>query len=130
LETMVAPLADSLAAGGLQDLAAVFESREWRDLVAASPERELPFIMHVGIAAKDCWVRGRMDVAVPAEEGRIPRVIDYKYASWREGAEESYDIQMTAYALALMKALGADRAIAELWYLKSPMKIITRQYTV
>ena len=36
---------------------------------------------------------------------------------------------MTAYSLALMKALTADRAGAELWYLKSPMKIVRREYT-
>jgi CRISPR/Cas system-associated exonuclease Cas4 (RecB family) len=57
-------------------------------------------------------------------------VIDYKYATWREGAETSYDVQMTAYSLALMKALGTDRAVAELWYLKSPMKIVRREYTL
>ena len=39
-----------------------------------------------------------------------------------------YEIQMTAYALALMKALNADRAISELWYLKTPMKIVRREY--
>jgi len=35
-----------------------------------------------------------------------------------------YEIQMTAYCLAVMKRLGVDRAIAELWYLKAPMKIV------
>jgi hypothetical protein len=67
-----------------------------------------------------------MDAAVASE---VPRVIDYKYAMWRESSESSYDIQMTAYALALMKALNADQAISELWYLKSPMKILRRQYS-
>jgi hypothetical protein len=28
-----------------------------------------------------------------------------------------------------MKALDADQAISELWYLKSPMKIVRRQYS-
>jgi len=37
---------------------------------------------------------------------------------------------MTAYALALMKALGTGRAIGELWYLKSPMKILRHEYTI
>jgi len=36
---------------------------------------------------------------------------------------------MTSYALALMKGIGADRAVAELWYLKSPMKIVRREYS-
>ena len=43
--------------------------------------------------------------------------------------EAAYDTQMTAYALALMKALGTDRAISELWYLKAPMKIIRQEHT-
>jgi CRISPR/Cas system-associated exonuclease Cas4 (RecB family) len=84
--------------------------------------------MHVRVNDKDCWVRGRMDAAVAASN--VPRVIDYKYATWREGGDANYEIQMTAYALALMKALGIDRAAAELWYLKSPMKIIRREYTL
>jgi len=67
-----------------------------------------------------------MDAAVI---GAIPRVVDYKYAVWREGCESDYEIQMTTYALALMKAVDADRAIAELWYLKSPMKIVQREYS-
>ena len=66
-----------------------------------------------------------MDAAVG---GEVPRVIDYKYAAWREGGEGNYEIQMIAYSLALMKSLGCDRAIAELWYLKAPMKIIRREY--
>src|SRR6185503_12005747 len=127
-ESATSPPADSLAASGLPDLAAVFQSAEWRELAGASPERELPFIMHVDVDGKDCWVRGRMDAAVSNETG-VPRVIDYKYALWREGAEANYEIQMTAYALALMKALGTDRAAAELWYVKSSMKVVRREYT-
>jgi hypothetical protein len=36
---------------------------------------------------------------------------------------------MTAYSLALMKSAGLDSAIAELWYLKSPMKVLRQEYT-
>jgi CRISPR/Cas system-associated exonuclease Cas4 (RecB family) len=130
LERAATPSAPMLEALGLPDLDGVFQCREWQELVSAGPERELPFIMHVGVEGKDCWVRGRMDAAVvPDDNGGIPRVIDYKYARWREGGEEAYDLQMTAYALALMKALDSSRAIAELWYLKSPMKIVRREYT-
>ena len=119
------PERDTLVAAGVADLQLVFQSVEWGDLSAASPEREMPFIMHVNVDGKDCWVRGRMDAVVP---GGLPRVVDYKYALWHEGAETDYEIQMTAYSLALMKALAADRACAELWYLKSPMKIVRREY--
>jgi CRISPR/Cas system-associated exonuclease Cas4 (RecB family) len=129
LESGITPETSVLAEAGIPDLAAVFEGNDWRELASASPERELPFIMHVSVDGKDCWVRGRMDAAVAPEKG-VPRVIDYKYAVWREGGEASYDIQMTAYALALMKAIGSDRAIAELWYLKAPMKIIRHEYTL
>jgi ATP-dependent exoDNAse (exonuclease V) beta subunit len=128
LETVTMPSAAELATAGLADLGAVFESREWKDLDSSSPEHELPFIMHISVDARDCWVRGRMDVAV-VDDG-IPKVIDYKYALWSEGAEADYDIQMTAYALALMKAVGVDRAATELWYLKSPMKIVRREYNL
>src|SRR5437667_16094 len=75
---------------------------------------------------RDCWIRGRMDLVVP---GDVPRVVDYKYATWRGGVEANYEIQMTAYSLALMKAFGTQSAVGELWYLKSPMKIVRREYT-
>ncbi|HEY2381604.1 MAG TPA: UvrD-helicase domain-containing protein [Terriglobia bacterium] len=126
LETAVKPPAAAvLKEAGVPDLENVFESSAWLELAAADPERELPFIMHLPVNGKDCWVRGRMDAAVG---GDLPRVIDYKYAVWHEPGETAYEIQMTAYGLALMKALGTDRAVAELWYLKAPMKIIRREY--
>src|SRR5439155_5555914 len=83
-------------------------------------------IMHLRVDERDCWIRGRMDVVVP---GDVPRVIDYKYAVWHQGSEGAYEIQMTAYCLALMKAFGTQSAAGELWYLKSPMKILRREYT-
>jgi ATP-dependent helicase/nuclease subunit A len=133
LEHAQPPSPDVLARAGLPDLAAVFNCPDWHELAAASPERELPFIMHVSVHGQDCWIRGRMDAAVPPDENSeraFPRVVDYKYALWQEGGEANYDIQMTVYALALMKAMRTGRAIAELWYLKSPMKIVRREYTL
>ena len=103
------------------DLQAVFQSSDWKALSIEDVARELPFIMHIDVGGRDCFVRGRMDAVV---SGEVPRVIDYKYALWREGAEMEYEIPMTAYCLAVMKRLGVDRAIAELWYLKAPMKIV------
>src|SRR5206468_7027386 len=88
--------------------------------------REMLFIMHLRVDERDCWIRGRMDAVVG---GEMPRVVDYKYAAWREAVEANYEIQMMAYSLALMKALGTESAGAELWYLKSPMKIVRRDYT-
>jgi ATP-dependent helicase/nuclease subunit A len=128
LESAISRDAEALAADGVADLADVFERSEWRELMDASPERELPFLMHLAVNGKACWIRGRMDAAVCFDREGIPRVVDYKYALWREGSEENYENQMTVYALALMKALGTDRAVAELWYLKSPMKIVRREY--
>jgi len=124
LETGLTPSAEKLAAMGLHDLGAVFESSDWHSLVSAVPEREMPFIMHVEANGRDCWIRGRMDVVVPAD---VPRVVDYKYATWRDGCEADYEMQMTAYSLAVMKALGTDRAVSELWYLKRPMKILRKE---
>src|SRR5881296_2472160 len=126
LESAATPGSEALASAGIPDLDFVFQSAEWRDLSSASPERELPFLMHLEAGAKDCWIRGRMDAVVVAD---VPKVIDYKYAAWQEGAESDYEVQLTAYSLALMKALSAGRAIAELWYLKSPMKIVRHEYT-
>lgn len=126
LETAIQPSSAALETAGVPDLLSFFDSQEWRDLTAEDPERELPFIMHLTVDGKDCWVRGRMDAALG---GEVPRVIDYKYALWREAGEEGYETQMTAYALALMKALGTGRAVSELWYLKAPMKIIRKEYT-
>ena len=126
LETSVSASREDLASAGVPDLEWVFQSADWRDLTLAAPERELPFIMHLDAGGKDCWIRGRMDAVVVSE---IPRVVDYKYAAWSEGAETGYEVQMTAYSLALMKAVGSDRAIADLWYLKNPMKIVRHEYT-
>lgn len=125
MERAVPPSASELAAAGLSDLVGIFKSSEWGELSNASPEREMPFMMHMNVSGRDCWIRGRMDAVVP---GTQPRVVDYKYACWREGQEANYEIQMTTYSLALMKAIGADRATAELWYLKPPPKIVRREY--
>ena len=83
-------------------------------------------MMHFLVGGKDCWIRGRMDATVMSD---VPRVVDYKYAIWKDGGEAGYEIQIMAYSLALMKALDVDRSIGELWYLKSPMKIVRREYT-
>ena len=125
LESPSLPSPETLVSAGLADLELVFEGADWRELSAASPEREMPFIMHLNVAGNDCWIRGRMDAVVLAEG---PKVVDYKYATWHEGAESHYEAQMTAYALALMKALSVGRATAELWYLKAPMKIVRSEY--
>jgi CRISPR/Cas system-associated exonuclease Cas4 (RecB family) len=126
LETGLAPSLDTLKSQGVPDLHAVFASKEWQSLSAAAVERELPFLMHLKLGERDCFIRGRMDAVVA---GDPPRVIDYKYSSWSAGVEIAYEIQMTAYSLALMKSARVDRAIAELWYLKSPMKVLRREYT-
>jgi CRISPR/Cas system-associated exonuclease Cas4 (RecB family) len=125
LETGLVPSREDLRAAGVEDLGSVFESQEWRHLSAASPERELPFVLHLQAAGKECWIRGRMDAVVGEN---VPRVIDYKYAVWREGDEAAYEVQMMTYSLALMKALDAANATAELWYLKDPLKIVRREY--
>src|SRR5262249_36477433 len=122
------PSSDVLTATALPDLVAGYDSDAWPALASASPERELPVMMHVTVDNLGCWISGRVDGARIADSA-TPRGIDYKYAAWREGGERTYEIQMTAYALALMKATGADRAIAELWYLKSPIKIVAREYS-
>ena len=114
-----------LSAMGLGDLQAVFASSEWKG-IADRVQRELPFIMYVRAGGKDCFVRGRMDAVVLEDS---PRIIDYKFASWKPGAEDTYRMQMAAYSLAVMKSSGAENAVGELWYLKSPMKIVRAEYS-
>ncbi len=126
LEQGETPSLDALRLQGVPDLHAVFGSKEWQSLEASQVERELPFIFHLRVTERDCYVRGRMDAVVP---GTLPRVIDYKYAFWRAGVESDYEIQMAAYSLALMKSADVDRAVAELWYLRTPMKVIRQEYT-
>jgi ATP-dependent helicase/nuclease subunit A len=125
LQNSMSPDHDELVSAGVPDLELVFQSADWRNLASAMPEREMPFMIHLAIDGQDCWVRGRMDATVT---GGVPRVIDYKYVTWRRGAESRYDMQMMVYSLALMKALDTDRAIGELWYVRSPMKIVRREY--
>jgi ATP-dependent helicase/nuclease subunit A len=125
LERSIRPSKNELLRQNLPDLEPVFDSAEWKSLVDAGPERELPFMMHMRAADRDCWVRGRMDAVVG---GDVPRVIDYKYAVWREGAEGPYEVQIAAYGLAVMKSLRVSRAVGELWFLKPPMKIVRREF--
>jgi hypothetical protein len=82
--------------------------------------------MKVNVNGLDCFVRGRMD-AVASEDA--PRVIDYKYAAWRDDGQPRYEVQMSAYCLAVMKGSGARRATAEVWYLRKPMKIVRQEFT-
>jgi hypothetical protein len=108
------------------DLGRVLDSPEWKALATAGVERELPFVMQVSAGERQCRIRGRMDAIVP---GRVPAVIDYKYAEWQDGRELDYEIQMTAYSLALMKVWDAERSSSELWYLKNnPIKIVKTEY--
>ncbi len=127
LELGVRPSVAELEREDLTDLSAVFDSPDWKRLQASSPECEMPFMLFLRIANRDCWIRGRMDAVVA---GDTPRVIDYKYSLWREGADEAYDIQLSCYCLSLMKALDVKRVAGELWFLKSPMKIVGREFTL
>ena len=120
------PSMDLLREKAVLDLEALFRSAEWRELASLDVARELPFIMQIEVRGRSCFVRGRMDAVV---SGNVPRVIDYKYALWRDGGDVQYEIPMTAYCLAVMKSLGVERAIAELWYLKTPMKIVKREFS-
>jgi ATP-dependent exoDNAse (exonuclease V) beta subunit len=127
LQSGLTPSLNELRTRNLEDLQALFDSMEWKNLSAATPERELPFMMHFDISNKTCWLRGRIDAVVIDNP---PKVIDYKYSRWQPGAEESYQNQLTIYCLAVMKSLGVEHATGELWFLKAPMKIIRREYTL
>jgi ATP-dependent exoDNAse (exonuclease V) beta subunit len=118
----------ALAALGLEELAPVFKSAEWRNLAGVAIEREIPFMVAVSDAERDSTslIRGRIDAVAGLDP---PRVIDYKFARWREGAEITYRPQMLAYCLAVMKSAGVDRVSGELWFLRAPMKIVSREYT-
>jgi hypothetical protein len=126
LERAAEPAATVLKEKGVGDLQAVFHSDEWQGLVKLDVERELPFIMHVEASGRDCILRGRMDAVTL---GDCPRIVDYKYASWHTGAEVEYELQMATYCLATMNALDVEKAVGELWFLKSPLKIVRREFT-
>jgi hypothetical protein len=66
-----------------------------------------------------------MDLVV---SGASPRVVDYKYASPAPGDENTYEVQMAVYSLAVMKSLGIDRVHGELWYLRPSLKVSRREY--
>jgi hypothetical protein len=125
LETLSEPSPEVLHERGLVDLQAFFQSDEWKTFSKMDVERELPFMMHIQASGRDCYIRGRMDAVAFTDP---PRIVDYKYALWRAGAEVDYEIQMATYCLATMKSLGVDRAVGELWYLKTPLKIIRREF--
>jgi len=94
-----------------------------------------PEILMAAIAATTSRIRiGSAGVMLPhysalkvAEQFRVLEAIAPGRIDLGVGRAPGSD-QMTAYALALMKALGTDRAVAELWYLKTPMKVIRREY--
>jgi hypothetical protein len=123
---MEPPGVAALEEKGIADLYDVFQSDEWKDLSTADAERELTFMMHLQVAGRECMIRGRMDALVVAQ---LPRIVDYKYANWQQNAEVEYELQMATYCLATMKALGVQKAVGELWFLKSPMKVIRREFT-
>jgi ATP-dependent exoDNAse (exonuclease V) beta subunit len=118
----------TLVAQGLGELDAVFKSEDWRALANAPMEREIPFMVTIEDAphGQTSLVRGRIDAVAAVNP---PRVIDYKFARWREGADAAYRPQMLAYCLAVMKSAGLDRVSGEFWFLRAPMKIIARDYT-
>ncbi|HEX5000314.1 MAG TPA: 3'-5' exonuclease, partial [Terriglobia bacterium] len=118
----------ALAAQGLEELEAVFQSEEWRALSRARVEREVPFIVSVESPAPTghpSLIRGRIDAIAGLDP---PRVIDYKFARWKPGADRVYRTQMLAYCLAVMKSAGSDRAVGEVWFLRSPMKIVREEF--
>jgi ATP-dependent helicase/nuclease subunit A len=127
LQSGFRPSLNELRRRNLEDLHTVFQSMEWNAHEAESPERELPFLLQLRLSDRDCWLRGRIDAVV---FGEIPKVIDYKYATWRPGAEDEYKVQLATYCLAVMTTLCVEKAMGELWFLKSPLKIIRREYTL
>src|SRR4030095_8123271 len=125
LEKTSEPPSSMLREQGVSDLDLLFQSDEWKALSKMDVERELPFMMHLDAAGRDCFIRGRMDAVTL---GDPPRIIDYKYALCREGAELKYDLHMATYRLATMNHLNVDRAVGELWFLKGPMRIVRREF--
>jgi superfamily I DNA/RNA helicase len=125
LESGLEPSLEFLHEKGVPDLQTVFQSKEWQSLSKSDVARELPFIMHMEVGGRECFVRGRMDAVI---SGNPPRVIDYKYAPWREGAESEYEVQMAAYCLAVMMRSSNERAVAELWFLKGSLRIIQQEF--
>src|SRR5207249_9399382 len=67
LQSGLKPSLRELQRQNLEDLHSVFESDEWKEVHAAAPERELPFMLHLRVAERDCSIRGRIDALGPGE---------------------------------------------------------------
>jgi ATP-dependent helicase/nuclease subunit A len=101
-----------------QDLERYLQSPTWQAW-RANPtlRREVPFHLHLQGAGLELFIRGRMD-AVAMSHG-IPAVIDHKYAHFDRHKEAGYEVPMTIYALAVMRALGSPQAEVQLSFLRS-----------
>jgi len=95
----------------------VFDSKQWKALEAEAPDRDVPFVLHLDVSGRNCWIHGRIDALV--FDGML-RVIAYKNLG---------EIELMTHCLAAMKSLGQDRAAGELWIIEPRLKIVRKEYT-
>jgi ATP-dependent exoDNAse (exonuclease V) beta subunit len=79
--------------------------------------REVPFHLHIQGEALELFVRGRMDAVISRDES--PVVIDHKYAHFDRHKEAGYEVPMSIYALAAMRAMESPSAEVQLSFLRS-----------
>jgi hypothetical protein len=100
-----------------QDLERYLHSPTWQALRRnPTVRREVPFHLHIRGQVLELFIPGRMD-AVMMRDG-IPVVIDHKYARFDRHKEAGYEVPMTIYAMAAMRAVESQRAEVQLSFLR------------
>jgi hypothetical protein len=91
--------------------------------------REVPFLLRLEPPAADgavpaAYLVGAIDAIVQGRRGEGLTVIDYKYATYRPGAEERYRLQLVAYALAARRAHPGAPVRARLQFLRGDCRAV------
>jgi hypothetical protein len=79
--------------------------------------REIPFFAGVVETGFKIFIRGQIDALIEDLIGLAIR--DYKYATYEEGREQNYQLQMDCYAIAVRESNPERRVRAEVVFLRS-----------
>jgi len=117
----------------LAEVARFGDSPGGRALAAAAREgrvsREVPFLLRLEPCGGDgavppAYLVGAIDALIEGRKGEGLTVVDYKYATYRPGAEVRYRLQLGAYALAAHRAHPGARVRARLQFLRGDCRTV------
>ncbi|HVI76201.1 MAG TPA: PD-(D/E)XK nuclease family protein, partial [Anaeromyxobacteraceae bacterium] len=117
----------------LAEVARFGDSPGGRALAAAAREgrvlREVPFLLRLEPRELDgavppAYLVGAIDALIEGRKGEGLTVVDYKYATYRPGAEVRYRLQLGAYALAAHRAHPGARVRARLQFLRGDCRTV------